>query len=157
VERDMTEPDYHDVKNKIKQLGYVSMKKISERQPIHKMNGVEPHEKRFETYALSPGNTKYDRPVTTSLKQQLARDDKMNKVNMTPSTFNGNIEAIMPRLSKAGIGFEKILQRKPINNINKAVTNDTIIYDNIDRFFQKNSKFRRIYIKDLNKDNGRGQ
>lgn len=70
-----------------------------------------------------------------SFKKTLPRDDKMQMVNLTPSNYSGNFEFLMPKLSKALIPFNKIPERKAINNINKAVTNDSTVYDNIDRYF----------------------
>lgn len=54
---------------------------------------------------------------------------------MTPSTYNVNFEIAMPKISKALLPFNKMLARKPIDNINRAITNDSIIYDNIDKFY----------------------
>lgn len=39
--------------------------------------------------------------------------------------------------------FQKIPDRKPIDNINKAVTNDSTIYDNIDKYYQRFSKYKK--------------
>lgn len=82
------------------------------------------------------------RNFVINFKQTLPRDDKM-VVNLTPSNFNGNFEFLMPKLSKSLIPFQKVPDRKPINNVNKAVTNDSTVYDNIDRFYQSNSKFKK--------------
>ena len=49
----------------------------------------------------------------------------------------------MPHLSKMVIPFNKVPARKPIDNVNRAVTNDSIIYDNIDRYYYKNSKYHK--------------
>ena len=62
----------------------------------------------------------------------------------------------MPKLTCDGIKFEKIPQRKPINNVNKAITSDSTVYDNIDRFFDKNSRFKKVPVKVFEKDTQRG-
>ena len=64
-------------------------------------------------------------------------------MNITPSNYNGGTEFLMSPLSKLLIPFNKSLQRKPLDNINRAVTNDSIIYDNIDKYYQKYSKYQR--------------
>jgi hypothetical protein len=49
----------------------------------------------------------------------------------------------MPKLSKQLVPFQKIPERKPIDNINKAVTNESTVYDNIDKYYDKLSKYRK--------------
>lgn len=49
----------------------------------------------------------------------------------------------MPKLSKALIPFNRMMARQPLQNINKAVTNDSIIYDNIDKYYQRYSKYKK--------------
>lgn len=73
----------------------------------------------------------------------LPRDDKLQKVNLTPSTYSVNFEFLMPKLSKQLIPFQKIPERRPIDNINKAITNDSTVYDNIDKYYDKLSKYKR--------------
>jgi hypothetical protein len=69
-------------------------------------------------------------------RKTLPRDDKLQRVNLTPSTYNVNFEFLMPKLSKKLIPFSRIPDRKPIDNINRAVTNDSVVYDNIDKYYQ---------------------
>lgn len=56
----------------------------------------------------------------------LPRDEKMNSVNMTPSNGMVNFEFSMPKISRALLPFNKMLSRKPIDNINKAHTHDSV-------------------------------
>jgi|JI9StandDraft_2_1071091.scaffolds.fasta_scaffold131072_2 hypothetical protein len=135
VEKEKVEPDFHDFTMGDRNVGFVNFKRFKGRDPFYKMSGVEPHEKRFEAFIMSPRSTNFLRPVTTDFKKQLPRDDKLNTVMLTPSTFDGNIEAILPAQKKLLVGFEKIPQRKPINNINKAVTGDSTVHDNIDKYY----------------------
>lgn len=79
----------------------------------------------------------------TNFNKTLPRDDKLQRVNLTPSTYNVNFEFLMPKLSKQLVPFQKIPDRKGIDNVNKAVTNDSCNYDNIDRYYQKYSKYRK--------------
>lgn len=41
----------------------------------------------------------------------------------------------MPKLSKKILDFNKMPARQPLNNGNKAMTNNSIIYDNIDKYY----------------------
>lgn len=85
------------------------------------------------------------RPNVVSFSKILPRDDKLTQINLTPSNYNVNFEFLLPKLSKNLIPFTRMVARKPINNINRAITNDSIIYDNIDKFYQKNSKYKTYY------------
>mmetsp|Transcript_41291 Transcript_41291/g.39767 ORF Transcript_41291/g.39767 Transcript_41291/m.39767 type:complete len:207 (-) Transcript_41291:28-648(-) len=80
----------------------------------------------------------------------------MQTINLTPSNFDGNTEFLMPKISKQLIPFNKMLTRQPINNINKAVTNDSVIYDNIDKFRLQNSKYKKSPCPNFNKALSRG-
>lgn len=84
------------------------------------------------------------RPQTVAnFNKTLPRDDKQYQINLTPSTYHANFEFLMPKLSKKLIPFSKIPNRKPLEIVNKAVTNDSTVYDNIDRYYQKVSKYRK--------------
>mmetsp|Transcript_41049 Transcript_41049/g.30188 ORF Transcript_41049/g.30188 Transcript_41049/m.30188 type:complete len:119 (+) Transcript_41049:700-1056(+) len=63
---------------------------------------------------------------------------------------------MMPKLSKQLIPFNKMLQRQPLSNVNRAVTNDSIIYDNIDKYHLRNSKFKKSACPDFKKSLSRG-
>ena len=77
----------------------------------------------------------YSKEYVLEFSKTLPRDDKLTRVNLTPSTYSVNFEFLMPKLSKQLVPFQKVPQRQPINNVNKAVTNDSIIYDNIDKYY----------------------
>lgn len=70
------------------------------------------------------------------------RDDKLQTVNLTPSNYGGSTEFLMPTLSKMIIPFHKVPSRKPLENNKSAVTN-SIIYDNIEKYYYKNSKYHK--------------
>lgn len=67
----------------------------------------------------------------------------MYEVNLTPSNYAANFEFLMPKLSKKLIPFSKVPQRKPLEIVNKAVTNDSTVYDNIDKYYTRFSKYRK--------------
>lgn len=71
--------------------------------------------------------------------------------NITPSIYNVNFDATMPKLTKSCLSFQKMPQRKPLELINRAQTNDSIIYDNIDKYYQSLSKYKKVQAPDLSK------
>ena len=91
------------------------------------------------------------KPNVRLFSKDIGRDDKFSQTNLTPSTFDGNTEFLMPKLSKQLIPFNKNLTRQPILNINKAVTNDSVIPDNIHKYHLRNSKFKKTPVPDFSK------
>jgi len=87
--------------------------------------------------------TLYSRVLDVDFKKTLDRDDKLMKVNITPSTKIINFETFKTQIGKPGVPFQKVLKRKGLETIHKAMTNNSIIYDNIDKYYQKYAKYRK--------------
>eukprot|EP00347_Sterkiella_histriomuscorum_P015307 403357518 len=157
VVKEIVEPDMRLIELQKDQNGFLDYKRKNARLDFTKMQASHPHDKRFEPYNYFPGI--YSKTATQpviSFTKTLPRDDKLQKVNLTPSNYTVNFEFLMPKLSKQLIPFQKIPERKPIDNINKAVTNDSTVYDNIDKYYQRFSQFKKVPSIDLQKQYKRG-
>ncbi len=115
-----------------------------------------PHDKRFEPFDQFPKPySKTKRDYIINFTQTIPRDDKLMTVNLTPSTYNCNHELLMPRLTKSALHFQQYLNRMPLLN-RQSVRHDSIVYDNIERYFAKNSKFKKPGAADFTSTVPRG-
>jgi hypothetical protein len=55
--------------------------------------------------------TRLSKEYVLEFNKGLPRDDKLTRVNLTPSTYNVNFEFLMPKLSKQLVPFQKIPER----------------------------------------------
>ncbi len=72
-------------------------------------------------------------------------------VNLTPATCSmKDLEKVLPRVGSPGVAFHKQPRRKGLELVNKAITNNSIVYDNIDKFL-KVQKYRKPQIPNISR------
>jgi hypothetical protein len=139
------DPPFRDLKEPKKGDGYVDFKKQSPRQSFEKLQlKDDPHERRFDTLNLFPSIfSKSPKMSNKNFDKTSPRKSQNFKINMTPSIYEPNYEAIKTSLSKTGVSWNKALPRPPIISIRKErdLNSSSIDYHQIDRYLNSFNKY----------------